>query len=433
LSDYRSFCFLVFGRGRCPGDVIINPNANILPLETYTADPNLTNGVDQTRAVESRVAPELAKLVASDGYSGDEFGHSVAISGNYAIVGAYHDDDDGESSGSAYIFERSGSGWVEQAKLTASDGTAGDWFGYSVAISGDYAIVGAFFDDAKGSSSGSAYIFERSSSGWVEQAKLTASDGYQSDYFGRSVAINGDYAIVGAYYDDDNGSCSGSAYIFERSGSGWVEQAKLTASDGYNYDYFGYSVALSGNYAIFGAYGDDDDGSYSGSAYVFEEACPSIELPLKFTPQTLNTFSQGKWVKAHMVLPAEYALEDVDCNSPAVLEPLGIESSYMDAFINEDDLVEVEITFDRATVCDQLQEPGPFEITVTAKFTNGQCFCGTDTITIINNHLEVLAILSSNWMSANCRKPQWCAGADLNQDSVVNLFDFVTINAGSGP
>jgi len=162
-----------------------------------------------------------------------------------------------------------------------------------------------------------------------------------------------------------------------------------------------------------------------------DEYVPSLQVPMKFTPQTLNTFSQGKWVKAHFVFPENVTLDDVDCDNPAVLEPLGIESNYMDAFINEDDLVELEIAFDRAAVCDELEEPGPFQVTVIARFTNGQYFYGTDTITIINNHLEALAILSANWMSANCRKPHWCEGADLNQDSVVNLFDFAAINGSA--
>jgi len=160
---------------------------------------------------------------------------------------------------------------------------------------------------------------------------------------------------------------------------------------------------------------------------------PPIELSMKLTPQTLNIFSQGKWVKAHFVLPAEYALEDIDCNSPAVLEPLAIESNYIYAFINEDELVELKIAFDRAAVCVGLENSGPFLATVIASFTNGQHFYGTDTITIINNHLEALAILSSNWMNTTCAAPDWCAGADINCDSTVNLFDFVRINAASAP
>ncbi|KAA3604309.1 MAG: T9SS C-terminal target domain-containing protein [Calditrichaeota bacterium] len=211
-----------------------------------------------------------AKLTASDGAAYDYFGRSVAISGDYAIVGAYGDDDNGDLSGSAYIFNRSVSSWSQQDKLTASDGFSGDLFGYSVSISGDYAIVGAENDDDNGTDSGSAYLFERSGSSWSQQDKLTASDGASSDSFGESVSISGDYAIIGASADDDNGSASGSAYIFSRSVSSWSQQDKLTASDGVSSDLFGVSVSISGDYAIVGADGDDDNGDLSGSAYVFK-------------------------------------------------------------------------------------------------------------------------------------------------------------------
>ena len=209
------------------------------------------------------------KLTASDGASYDCFGRSVSISGDYAIVGAHRDDDNGSDSGSAYIFYRSGTTWIQQDKLAASDGAESDYFGISVSISGDYAIVGAHRDDDNGSDSGSAYIFYRSGTTWIQQDKLTASDGAESDYFGIPVSISGDYAIVGAYKDDDNGSDSGSAYTFYRSGTTWTQQAKLTASDGAASDYFGQSVSISGDYAIVGANRDDDNGSNSGSAYIF--------------------------------------------------------------------------------------------------------------------------------------------------------------------
>jgi hypothetical protein len=212
--------------------------------------------------------PEWAKLVASDGAAGDWFGYSVSISGDYALVGG-HDNDNGVNSGSAYIFKRSGLSWSKEAKLLASDGAAYDYFGRSVSISGDYAIIGAYEDDDNGSDSGSAYIFKRDGESWSEQAKLVASDGNGGDYFGESVSISGDYAIIGARGDDDNGSDSGSAYIFKRDGASWSEQAKLLASDGAAYDYFGRSVSISGDYAIAGAYANDDNGYNSGSAYIF--------------------------------------------------------------------------------------------------------------------------------------------------------------------
>jgi hypothetical protein len=216
------------------------------------------------------------KLLASDGAAGDVFGCSVSLSGDYTIVGAHQYNSGG--AGKSYIFKRDGESWVQQAKLTASDGTAYDFFGNSVSINGDYAIVGVCNDDDKGTESGSAYIFKRDGTSWSEQAKITASDGAAYDYFSMSVSISGDFAIVGADGDDDKGDGSGSAYIFKRYGTSWVQQAKLTASDGTDGDFFGWSVSISGDYAIVGARGDDDNGSASGSAYIFNKFCPRADL-----------------------------------------------------------------------------------------------------------------------------------------------------------
>ncbi|GBC62283.1 hypothetical protein DENIS_3252 [Desulfonema ishimotonii] len=214
---------------------------------------------------------QQARLTASDGGPEDRFGMSVCVSGDYAVVGSNYDDDNGTNSGSAYIFYRNGSVWEEQGKLIAGDNAEGDFFGRSVSVSGDYAIVGAPNDDDGGSSSGSAYIFHRSESAWTQTCKLTADDSASGDLFGNSVSISGDYAIAGAYFGDDNGSMSGKAYIFFRNGDGtWTQQDKLTASDGAERDHFGNSVGIGGECVIAGAYYDDDNGTNSGSAYIYD-------------------------------------------------------------------------------------------------------------------------------------------------------------------
>ena len=225
---------------------------------------------------------EVAKVAAGDGADLDNFGASVAISGDYVIVGAAGDDDKGEQSGSAYIFQRSGGSWTQVAKLTASDGSADDFFGGSVAISGDYVIVGAAGHDDKGEQSGSAYIFQRSGGSWIQAAKLTATDGLACDNFGQSVAIFGDLAIVGTVDECDRG-VAGSAYIFQRSGGSWTQVAKLTASYGSADDFFGEFVAISGDYVIVGAAGDDDKGEQSGSAYIFQRSGGSWTQAAKLT------------------------------------------------------------------------------------------------------------------------------------------------------
>ncbi|NQT64589.1 MAG: T9SS type A sorting domain-containing protein [FCB group bacterium] len=236
---------------------------------------------------------EQAKLTASDGAVDDYFGWSVSISGDYAVIGASHDDDNGFNSGSAYIFQRNGNIWTEQAKLTASDGAECEYFSRSVSISGDYAVFGADEDYNKEGYYGSAYIFQRTGSNWIEQVKLTASDGIDDHYFGRSVSISGDCVVIGAFGDDDNGFGSGSAYIFQGNGSNWAEQAKLTASDGAGNDRFGYSVSISGDYAVFGAYQDDDNGTCSGSAYIFhKDGLATNELLVN---DNINTYLTGNF------------------------------------------------------------------------------------------------------------------------------------------
>jgi hypothetical protein len=216
---------------------------------------------------------QQAQLTATDGAAGDFFGWHVAISGDTAIVGAYLDDVGANTNqGSAYIFTRSGTTWIQQAQLTATGGAAGDAFGRHVAISGDTAIVGADVDTVGANAGqGSAYIFTRSGTTWTQQAQLTATDGAGGDNFGYSVALSGDTAIVGAYRDDVGANTDqGSAYVFTRSGSTWTQQAQLTATDGATSDFFGASVAISGDTAIVGASSDDVGANTNeGSAWVF--------------------------------------------------------------------------------------------------------------------------------------------------------------------
>ena len=210
------------------------------------------------------------KLTASDGAAHDVFGFSVSLSENRALIGAWGDDDHGYESGSAYVFERQEDGlWIETAKLTAHDGFTTDWFGWSVSVSEDHAMVGAILDDDMGSFSGSVYVYERQEdSSWIEITKLTAPDGAELDEFGHSVSLVEDRVLVGSYWDDDQGTNSGSAYVFERREDGsWLDIAKIMAKDGSVGDEFGFSVSLSTDRALIGAPGGDEG---IGSAYVFE-------------------------------------------------------------------------------------------------------------------------------------------------------------------
>ena len=254
------------------------------------------------------------KIVASDAAADDYFGQSVAAGSNRIVVGADGDDDAGAMSGSAYIFNLSG---TQLKKITASDASADAGFGFSVAIGSGRIVVGAYSEDRGGSFSlGSAYIFDLNgtqiakiisstpaqndnfayavavgcgrvvagsqdvstspaSSGSIEIfdlngnriAKIKASDAAASDYFGRSVSVGSGRIVVGAYLDDDLGSNSGSAYILDLNGN---QLAKIKASDGAADDQFGASIAVESGRIVVGAPFDDDNGTSSGAAYIFD-------------------------------------------------------------------------------------------------------------------------------------------------------------------
>ena len=222
---------------------------------------------------------EVTKLTASDAQIGDRFGNSVAVSGDTAVVGAYREDAGGTDAGAAYVFQRDQGGpgnWGEVKKLTASDAQDIDEFGISVAVSGDTAVVGAHLADAGGNNAGAAYFFERDqgeANNWGEVKKLTASDARFGDNFGISVALSGDIAVVGATGEDTGGNFAGAAYVFQHIQGGlgnWGEVKKLTASNAANIDRFGWSVAVSGDTAVVGALGENSGGSDAGAAYTFE-------------------------------------------------------------------------------------------------------------------------------------------------------------------
>ncbi len=222
------------------------------------------------------------KLVASDGFQEDYFGVSVGISGDTAAVGARLDDDNGSQSGSLYVFDvATGS---ELRKLRATDGAAYDRLGSALAMDGNRTLVAAAGDDDNGLDSGSAYLFDVVTG--QELLKLTPADGAAGDIFGISVAMDGDLAIIGAFGDDDNGDNAGSAYVFNLATGQQLH--KLLAADGQASDFFGGSVGISEGVAIVGAYGDDDNGTLSGSAYLFDvttgqqlsKLTPDLSAPL---------------------------------------------------------------------------------------------------------------------------------------------------------
>jgi hypothetical protein len=223
------------------------------------------NGLTQLSSFHYHVGFPEQKLLADDSAVDDQFGYAVSISGNHAIVGARYNDEMGTNAGAAYIYSYDSHGWSQSAKITAIDGGASDYLGYATSISDDYAIIGAYADDDVTTDTGAAYVYQRNGTVWTQAAKLIASDGAVSDYFGIAVDISDHFLIVGAYRDDHSYTDQGSVYIFQNTGNSFPYVAKLLANDPGASDYFGRSVAISGNTAIVGAYLDDDNGSNSGS------------------------------------------------------------------------------------------------------------------------------------------------------------------------
>ncbi len=260
---------------------------------------------------------QQAYLKASNTEANDRFGYSVAVSGDTVVVGAHKEDSDAigvngdqsdnsvQDSGAAYVFVRSATSWSQQAYLKASNTDLNDQFGYSVAISGDTVVVGAWVEgsnatgvngnqsDNSAAASGAAYVFVRNGTSWSQQAYLKASNTNTSDLFGWSVAVSDDTVVVGAISEDsdatgvdgdqsdDSTPAAGAAYVFVRSGTNWGQQAYLKASNTDAFDWLGSAVGISGDTVVVGARqeaggatgvnGNESDNSAlgAGAAYVF--------------------------------------------------------------------------------------------------------------------------------------------------------------------
>ncbi|EIP97290.1 PEP-CTERM putative exosortase interaction domain-containing protein [Opitutaceae bacterium TAV1] len=246
-------------------------------------------GLDSAISSGTKMVTESVKLLASDGTADDRFGFSVSLSGDSALIAAYSGDGNEANSGAAYYYQGLDSAVLagtkvvtEDVKLQASDGALNDDFGRSVSLSGDRALVGAWADEddslGPNTNTGSAYYFKgldsAISSGTkmvTESVKLQASDGAAGDQFGSSVSLEGDRALVAANLGDGNVANTGAAYYFkglDGKSSPVNQDVKLQASDGAVGDFFGTSASLSGDRALVGAYGDGD--TYTGAAYYFK-------------------------------------------------------------------------------------------------------------------------------------------------------------------
>jgi hypothetical protein len=279
-----------------------NTNAGTIRWSGYDFegyDGNEWLSLTNINSVWGNVVPqseENQSITGSDTTAGDQFGFSVGISGDYAVIGAPDADISGNSNqGAAYIFKRDGDTWSQEAKVTANDGAANDQFGYSVAISDDstndvtYVIIGAYLDDITHSNQGSAYIFTRSGTTW-SQHKIYANDGSTGDQFGYAVSITNTYAAIGANFADISGnSYQGAAYVFNYDGSTWAQQQKIVASDGMSFDSFGSSISICNHYndtdidyvLVGSPKSDIDTNNDQGAAYLYKRSGTTWSSELK--------------------------------------------------------------------------------------------------------------------------------------------------------
>jgi hypothetical protein len=231
-----------------------------------------------------------SKLTASDGQLGSGFGSAVAIESSILVVGASDDDRFASDGGAGYVFRLLGSSWSEEQRLEPAVTEVNDRFGTSVGVCNNTVFVGA---PGKNDSKGAVLVFRDDGTAWIREPRLVASDRLQGDFFGSSVSVSGDVALVGAPGDDRTPGLSvGSAYLFRFDGTSWVQEQKLTASDGMAFDMFGSSVAVDGNVAVVGVPRDDDQGVSSGSAYVYRYDGSSWVQEQKIVPGNVASHSE---------------------------------------------------------------------------------------------------------------------------------------------
>ena len=272
---YKKRSTLIFTAVILAGLITLLLNGRIQFQPVVAANHLPTANLSDKELVDSALITQTKKLTKIGG-----FGVSVSISGDLAVVGAFLDSNGGSSSGAAYIYERNLGGlanWGEVKKLVPSDPDLSDHFGKSVSISGNTVIIGSPLDDDGGTESGSAYVFEKNEGGtnnWGQVKKIVSSDPAANDDFGNSVAISDDIIVIGEESDSAGGASSGAAHIYYRNTGGtnnWGHLKKIVASDPAAVDKFGTSVSISGNNLIIGSPSDDDGAVNSGSAYIFNQ------------------------------------------------------------------------------------------------------------------------------------------------------------------
>ncbi len=219
--------------------------------------------------IQSQIVNEIQTLISSDIAEEDFFGNAVAITDNYMMIGAGYDDDNGSRSGSVYVYEKLDNQWEQTAKLIASDGSENDFFGYTITMNDEWAFISSVGADTY---AGKVYVFHNISGVWQEESILTASDATEYDFFGYAMDNSGEYVVIGAYGNDDAATESGAIYLFRWVDGSWIEHQKLTAEDAAANDKFGISVAMNNSFVVVGAPENANEGVKTGSVYLFHNA-----------------------------------------------------------------------------------------------------------------------------------------------------------------
>ena len=260
-------------------------------------------------------------LTAPDAAANDWFGSSVAIAGDTAVVAADGDTENGNDSGSVYVFNRSAGVWSLAQKITPGDGGAEDYFGYPLAISGDTFVVAASRSDASAVDAGAVYVYRLSGGVWGLEQKLVASDAGQDDWFGTDVEIDGDTIVVSAPKDDDAANNAGAVYVFTRTAGVWNEVQKVTAADASADLEFGTSVAIDAGTFVVGAERDTHAGTLTGSAYVFQHDGSTWQQSQKLIASeaaAFENFGRSVAIDAGTILVGSDTYDGVAVNSGAV-------------------------------------------------------------------------------------------------------------------
>ena len=267
-----------------------------------SSNSSLTTTHDALEAAPDLDAAPLSWMslgtLLPEGYAAPRVGGSVSLDGDTAVVGAPGDGDDATwtDQGAVYVFARSGASWALAQKITASDGAAGDGFGSAVALSGDALLVGAPLHDEGASDTGSVYQFVRSAGVFGDESKLPQSGRAAGRRFGSSLALAGDWAVVGVPLDDEAGLDAGAAQVFSRTGATFAEVQKLVAPDGEAGDAFGDAVSIVSDKVLIGAPLDDALAAYGGAAWAFSRSGSTFGAPQKLLPDNPTPARFGKFV-----------------------------------------------------------------------------------------------------------------------------------------